>query len=83
MENTQKTLAEEIDDIGVRMNEVTADRTKNGGAFFELEEQINVLGKEVARLKTQSNLKASACKDDQENMKLLQSALEEVFIIHQ
>lgn len=77
LETIKKMLKEEMTEIEERMDEVTQDRSKNGGAFFELEEKVKETAKEVAKFKTQATLKASAIKDDEENLAVLHSNLKD------
>jgi structural maintenance of chromosome 2 len=71
LEKMQRILKEEIKEIESRIEEVTADRAKNGGSYFELEQELKDLGKEMIRLKTLLSLKEATYKDEEEQMKEL------------
>ncbi|KAI8894905.1 hypothetical protein BC833DRAFT_190008 [Globomyces pollinis-pini] len=70
--NSMKSiLGQEIAELEEEVNQVTADRAKNGGAYFEIEEQLKVVNKEMAKLKTQHTLKSQTIKDEVENIKII------------
>jgi structural maintenance of chromosome 2 len=71
LQKMQGILQGEIKEVESRIEEVTSDRAKNGGAFFELEQESKDLGKEITRLKTQISLKEATAHDEAEQMKEL------------
>ncbi|KAJ3345702.1 Structural maintenance of chromosomes protein 2, partial [Kappamyces sp. JEL0680] len=73
-----KTMAEEdIADIQASIVQVHDDRSKNGGSFFELEEKVKAIGKEVAKFKTQCSLKTASIKEEMAAIAGLEANLSE------
>lgn len=52
-----------------------------GGKYQQLEEQEKELSKEVARLKTKSELRLNSVKEAQESVKALRAAVAEVSLL--
>ncbi|KAJ3268855.1 Structural maintenance of chromosomes protein 2, partial [Terramyces sp. JEL0728] len=77
LETTENMLSEEIIEAQERVNEVTSERSKNGGIFFKLEDKFKETGNEMAKYRTQMGLKANAIRDEQEELKSLNSSLDE------
>lgn len=73
----RKMLKEEIEEIQDRVQEVTAERSGNGGAYFELEEKVKELSKQIAKIKTQMNLKTTLVSDEQSGISQLNHTLAE------
>jgi structural maintenance of chromosome 2 len=73
-----KMLKDEIKEIQDRVKEVTEERSSNGGAYFELEEKVKELSKEIAKLKTRMNLKTTLVSDEQSGISQLNLNLEEL-----
>jgi structural maintenance of chromosome 2 len=74
----RKMLKDEIKEIQDRIKEVTDERSSNGGAYFELEEKVKELSKEIAKVKTRMNLKTTLVSDEQSGISQLNQNLEEL-----
>lgn len=73
-----KMLKDEIKEIQDRVQEVTDERSSNGGAYFELEEKVKELSKQIAKIKTQMNLKTTMVSDEQAGITQLNQTLAEL-----
>ena len=78
MKKKSALLEEEISEYQSRIQEVLNDRSQFGGAFFEYEEQIKELGKEMAKIKTQISNKLSSKKEELEAQGTFHNNLDEV-----
>ncbi|KAJ3259063.1 Structural maintenance of chromosomes protein 2 [Boothiomyces macroporosus] len=77
LEKTEKMLHEEIKEAQERIEEVTAERSKNGGVFYKLEDKFKETGNEIAKYRTQIGLKTNAIKDEMDEIKALNTSLDE------
>ncbi|KAJ3320290.1 Structural maintenance of chromosomes protein 2, partial [Boothiomyces sp. JEL0866] len=77
LETTEKMLNEEILEAQERIDEVTAERSKNGGVYYKLEDKFKETGNEIAKFRAQMGLKSNAIKDEQDEIKSLIASLEE------
>lgn len=59
----QKILQEELVEIKEQTESVTQERLKNGGSYFELEEQLKVISKEIQKLNTQRQFKNASIEE--------------------
>jgi structural maintenance of chromosome 2 len=66
-----------LDQINERVEIASADRLNNGGLYFEFDNQVKELEKEMAKLKTQKAFKSTCIGEMKNNLKDFQSSLEE------
>ncbi len=81
LENDKKTCGNEIKAAEKSMEEVNAQREKElkkGGKFKQLEEQVNELGKTLAKVRTQVEIKEATIADEEGKIAGSEKELEEV-----
>ena len=81
LKKKSQLLEEQINEFQTRIKEVLEDRSQFGGAFFEYEEQIKEIGKEIAKIKTQLSNKLNSRKEEKEGQDGLLKNLEESKLI--
>lgn len=74
LERMVEILENELEELDQELEEANAERRKNGGASTELEEEYKELGKELVRIKTLTNLKATSIKDEKASVQSLEKA---------
>ena len=81
LENEKKQYGKEVKAAEKSVAEVNAQRDqelKKGGKFKQLEEKVSELGKTVAKVKTQVEIKESTIADEEEKIASSEKELEEV-----
>ena len=81
LENEKKQYGKEVKAAEKSVAEVNAQRDqelKKGGKFKQLEEKVSELGKTVAKVKTQVEIKDSTIADEEEKIASSEKELEEV-----
>lgn len=80
-QRTAKRLSEEMKKIEKEVEEITAKRDKEmakGGKIQTLQDTLKELAKELAKIKTQSELKKQTIADDEKRVTELEVAAKEV-----
>jgi structural maintenance of chromosome 2 len=83
-QRTAKRLGEEMKKIEKEVEEITAKRDKEmakGGKIQTLQDNLKELAKELAKIKTQSELKKQTIADDEKRVAELEVAAKEVRIV--